>query len=188
MFSLAAVPFRRHAALGLLLGLLAWAAPASAIPLAVDGGWQVFQWTGAGAIDSPADGFQFTSAGSVEIQITDSALIGDEFEIFVNGVSVAFSSNTNPLELGFPSGAFTGPAAWADTRLSKVSLVLGPGSYDIDISATEVASGSLSGGFIQALSVPEPTALALLAVGFAGLLWVATPRPQPSARPSPAKK
>src|SRR5262245_2570746 len=105
----------------LLVSLSASAAHATAI--AVDGGWVNFTWIGgAGPIDSPADGFQFTSATSVVVQITDSALIGDRFEIFVNGSSVGLSSA--PVGSG-PSGAFSGPAAWADARLSKISLALG---------------------------------------------------------------
>ena len=162
----------------------ALASPAGAVSIAVDGGWQLFQWTGGtGAIDTPADGYQFTSATSVEIQITDSTLIGDRFEVFVNSVSQGLTSATDPGDLGVPSGAFTGPDAWADGRLSKISLVLGPGSYDIDISVT-TSVASTGGGFIQVLSaVPEPRALALLAAVCGAVLLVGRSR-QPSARPS----
>lgn len=185
MLSLA-VRSRRLATVALVLFALGGAPAAHATAITVDGGWSLFQWTGgAGAIDTPADGFQFTSASSVIVQITDSSLIGDLFQIFVNGASVATSSATNPGEFGFPSGAFNGPAAWADARLSKVALALGPGSYDIDIVVT-TSVGSTGGGFIQVLSVvPEPRMLALLALGCVALLGFAR---QASARPSLAKR
>ena len=153
---------------------VASSAPAHAIAIAVDSGWTNFSWVGGiGAIDTPADGYQFVSAVSVTVQITDSALIGDRFEIFVNGASVGLSSA--PVGAG-PSGAFTGPTAWANANLSKLSLNLGPGSYDIDIVVTASVVNTTSGGFIQVLSVPEPGTLALLALGCAGLLATGTAR------------
>jgi hypothetical protein len=180
-----AVSSRRLLALAALLLAFAVAAPASAISIAVDGGWTNFSWVGGtGPIDTPSDGYQFTSATSVVVQITDSAVIGDRFEIFVNSVSAGLTSA--PVGSG-PSGAFSGPNAWADSRLSKIQLALGPGTYDIDISVVTSVSTLTSGGFIQVLSVPEPGTLALLALGFAGLLWVLSLR-QPSARPSAAKR
>jgi len=190
MLAVYAAPARRIATAALLLLALAWAAPAGAVSIAVDGGWTNFSWVGGpGPIDTPADGYQFTSATSVEIQITDCCTIGDRFEIFVDSVSQGLTSATAPADFGVPSGAFTGPASWADSRLSKISLVLGPGTYDIDISVVTSVSILSSGGFIQVLSiVPEPSVLGLLALGLAGLMWVTTPRPQPRGRPSSAKR
>jgi hypothetical protein len=171
-----------HVVAGLLVALFL-SSPAAATSIAVDGGWSSFSWAGGtGPIDTPSDGFQFTSATSVVVQITDCCVIGDQFEVFVNSVSQGLSSA--PVGSG-PSGAFSGPTSWADSRLSKISLALGPGSYDIDIDV-DTSVGSSGGGFIQVLSVPEPGTLALLALGFAGLLWVTSGR-QPSARPSAAK-
>jgi hypothetical protein len=180
-----AAPNRRPLAVAVLLLALLFSSPASAVSIAVDGGWTNFSWSdGIGPIDSPSDGYQFTSATSVVVQITDSTLIGDVFEIFVNSVSVGLTST--PVGSG-PSGAFSGPVAWADSRLSKIQLALGPGTYDIDIDV-DTSIAVPAGGFIQVLSVvPEPGTLALLALGFAGLLWVTSAR-QPSARPSAPKR
>jgi len=197
MLAVYAAPARRIATATLLLLALGWAAPAGAVPIAVDGGWTIFTWTGGlGSIDIPADGYQLTSLTSVQIQITDSATIGDEFELFVDSVSELNTSAIDPLLDGVPSGAFTGPAAWADSRLSKGSIVLAPGTYQIDVDVTRLSANILGGGqnqsgggFIQVLSiVPEPSVLGLLALGLAGLMWVTTPRPQLKARPSSAKR
>src|SRR5262245_2416389 len=185
MLAVYAAPARRIAAVLFLLAVGA-SSPASAIPIAVGGGWTNFSWVGGtGPIDTPADGYQFTSLTSVEVQITDCCVIGDRFEIFVNGASQGLTSA--PVGSG-PSGAFTGPASWAFAGLSKKSLVLGPGSYDIDIDVVSSVSTASSTGLFRVLSVPEAGALGLLAVGLAGLLWVTMPARQPTARPSSAKR
>jgi hypothetical protein len=174
----------------LLLALVVSSSPASALPitLVVDGGWTSFSFTGGlGSIDVPVDGFQVTSATPVEIQVVDCCVIGDRYEILVNNVAYTTTSLIAPADDGDPSGAFTGPASWADSRLSKVSFVLAAGTWDIDINVIDTApSASTGGGFIQAL--PEPDALLLLAAGLAALLWKTTPRPQLSARPSRPKR
>jgi hypothetical protein len=186
MFVAPAAPARRIAAVALLLLALVVSSPAAALPvtLVVDGGWTGFSWTGGlGPIDSPADGFQVTSATSVVIQITDCCVIGDRLEILVNNAVHTTTSATAPADDGVPSGAFNGPDSWADSRLSKVSFVLAPGTWDIDINVIDTNPIASSGnGFIQVL--PEPDALLLLAAGLAALLWKSAPRPQLSARPS----
>ena len=182
----------RLAAVALLLLALGVSAPASALPvtLVVNAGWADFDWSGGlGSIDSPADGFQVTSATPIEIQIVDCCVIGDRYQILVNNVVHVMTSTIAPADDGVPSGAFNGPDAWADARLSKVSFVLAAGTWDIDINVIDTALSFTSGnGFIQAL-VPEPHALLLLAVGLALLLlWKIAPRAHASARPSRPKR
>ena len=181
-----AAPARRMAAVALLLLALVVSSPAAALPvtLVVDGGWSQFDWTGGlGPIDLPADGFQFTSATSVVVQITDCCVIGDRFEILVNNAVHTTTSAVAPADDGVPSGAFDGPDSWADPRLSKVSFVLAAGTWDIDINVIDTNPIASSGtGFIQVL--PEPGSLLLLAIGLGALLLLRTPRPQASERPS----
>lgn len=161
----------------LLAVLVGSTSSAFAAPIVVGSGWQTFDWfDGLGPIDSPADGYQFTALGPVEIRVVDCCRIGDQFDVFVNGGAGFTTSAIQAGTDGIGSGAFTGDAAWADTRLSKGSLVLGSGIYDIDISVIRLASGSSIGaGFFRvdaapvAQPVPEPGSFLLFGAAAAGL-------------------
>jgi hypothetical protein len=141
-------------ALGLCLAVAGSAA--HAVPLTVDSGWRSFGWDdGLGLIDNPADGYQITSAVTFQIDITDARLIGDEFDVLVDSVVKLSTSAVALVDDGIQSGSFSGDSAWADERLSKGSLVVPAGTYQIDIDVTRTADGGrldAGTGYIRATS------------------------------------
>ncbi|MDX5360814.1 MAG: PEP-CTERM sorting domain-containing protein [Alphaproteobacteria bacterium] len=153
------------------------AASAAPVTLTVDGAYEIFGFSGLGAITSPADGYQVTvGAGGALIDVVDCCIVGDEFDVtFDDGASpfTLSSSAINPADDGVNTGAITMPDALADGRLSSlVGVYLSPGLWDIDIVLTRVAAGTSFGdGFIQARSaaVSEPALLALFGLGLLGI-------------------
>lgn len=138
-----------------------------ALGLTVGGSPELFQFTGgAGWIDAPAEGYRLTTASSVRIDLTDRLLIGDRYGLYVNNVlRMTTSAITYALD-GYQTGAHTFNEAWNNPYLSKGSLYLGPGTYDLDIKAIRVAAGVTYGsGYIRAVGVPEPASLLLLGAG-----------------------
>jgi hypothetical protein len=150
---------------------LVLAGQAFAIPLTVGSAPQLFEFTGGiGWIDNPADGYQLTLTGSTRIDITDRLMIGDQYRLFVNGVAMMTTSTPSNYLNGVQTGTSTFDEAWANPFLSKGTLYLGPGVYDLDIYALRVASGvNYGSGYIQATSVPEPSTLLMLGAGILGL-------------------
>lgn len=153
--------------------LLISASQAWAIPLTVGGSPNVFGFIGgAGGIVIPSDSFQLTTTSSVRIDLTDILLIGDQYRLSVTGSAIAMMT-TSPIlssKDGVLTGALTFTDAWANPFLSKGSLYLGPGIYQLGIEAIRVAPGfNLPGGYIRAVNVPEPSALLMLGAGILGL-------------------
>ena len=152
------------------LAMLLLASGASAVPLTVDGGWNTFYWDNLGL----AGTYELDVASGAELRVVDGYLYGDQFEIFIDGIS-AFSTSDVATNLdGVQSNATTGDAAWADAGLSHGSIFLGTGSYTIEIYTISLASNSSGGAaFISAVtttaSVPEASTLMLLAMGLLGL-------------------
>ncbi|HEY6639180.1 MAG TPA: PEP-CTERM sorting domain-containing protein [Nitrospiraceae bacterium] len=148
----------------------AWAIPTT---LTVGSSPELFQFTGGkGWIDIPADGYQLTTTSSVRIDLVDRLMIGDQYKLFVSGdaLTTMTTSPTYIFQDGMQTGTNTFDEAWANPSLSKGSLYLGPGTYDLDISAIRVASGvNYGSGYIRATSVPEPSTLLMLGAGILGL-------------------
>lgn len=162
----------KHLKMLLTAGFLVFSVTqAWAIPLTVGSSPQLFEFIGGtGWIDNPADGYQLTLTGSTRIDITDRLMIGDQYRLFVNGVALMTTSTPSIWLDGVQTGTTTFDQAWANPFLSKGSLYLTAGTYDLDISVIRVASGvNYGSGFIRATSVPEPSTLLMLGAGILGL-------------------
>jgi hypothetical protein len=164
------VVLRRAAAvLGLLAAALGPTRLAAQQPL-TPGSWQLFEWLlGVGPV--AGQGFSVVGATSaVRVRVTDAGFSGDAFDVRVNGALLAA---TPTVPGGVNTGALTGDAAYASPALSKAEFVLAPGgNYVITLAVRETAPGFGFGeGFIRAdfEVIPEPSTVALLAVGAAAL-------------------
>jgi hypothetical protein len=162
----------KHLKMLLAAGFLVFSVTqAWAISLTVDSSPQLFQFTGGtGWIDDPSDGYQFTTTSLVKIDLTDRLMIGDRYQLYVNNT---YMMTTSPIIYaldGDQTNATTFAQAWSNPYLSKGSLYLGPGTYDLDIKAVRVADGvNYGSGYIRATNVPEPSTLLLLGAGILGL-------------------
>ena len=148
--------------------LIAFSISAYAATIPVDGGWQSFSFGATGSVNS----FDYTAATPVDIRIVDCCVIGDEFSVSLNGGAGVPTSDSQPWTGISTSGAFDGDDAWADPRLSHLTLA-GPGGYNtIDTTVTINAAGFPDGGaaFIRVDSaVPEPGVFGLLGIGLSAL-------------------
>lgn len=133
-------------------------------------GWKTFYFGGAGSsIYDPASGdtaYDFTLASAAELHVVDAFSIGDAFKIFNFGNAIGSTGAFNV------NGAITGDAAtaFAGTTYSKLSLMLGPGSYSISGIATASPFGA-GAAYIELAPaaqnpVPEPATWALMIGGY----------------------
>ena len=162
----------KHLKMLLTAGFLVFSVTqAWAIPLTVGSSPQLFEFTGGvGWIDNPIDGYQLRLSGSTRIDITDRLMIGDQYRLFVNGVAMMTTSTPSNYLNGVQTGTSTFDEAWANPFLSKGTLYLTAGVYDLDIKVLRVASGvNYGSGYIQATNVPEPSTLLMLGAGILGL-------------------
>jgi hypothetical protein len=107
-------------------------------PIAVDAGWwatidtpPAFFWGGPGQPFNDEGPFTFTSAGPVEVKVTDDFCKGDQFRIYDFGAPIG---DTSAVPVG--DCPMVGPdAAYADPAYSSGSFPLGPGDHSITIQA-----------------------------------------------------
>ena len=148
----------------------------SASGIAVDAGWYGFCFSDAGSAISAGcqndatagpvgDLVTFTATGPVMFDITDAFQKGDSFDVNINSGAITFTTSSVPVD---PSGATTDPnLAFADPTYSSGSVLLGPGSYTVDVTVDSSPYGG-GGAYLQVASVssvPEPSSMFLVGGG-----------------------
>ena len=161
---------------GVAVGAIAASAvPAYAVPLTPGAGW-VSDSVSAGTTPSTNSPITFTITKSAYLSVTDAFVPGDVYEILDSAPPHTVVGTTSFTSLPFrwadTGGTFN--SAWAaggGTTYSKISLLLGAGSYSFNIEDI-AANFGLPAGFGERLdysAVPEPAGVALLGAGLIGL-------------------
>ncbi len=139
------------------------------------GVWTTFFFEGDGStlvdVDTNDTSYTFSLSAPTLLKITDAFVIGDVFQLTINGV---LQDPTGPFDL---DGPFTDDpdVAYAGTTYSHAGYLLGPGDYTVTGIALLSPTGG-GGAFIQlAGAVPEPATWGLMIAGF-GLVGVAARR------------
>ncbi|MBM6577102.1 FxDxF family PEP-CTERM protein [Microvirga sp. SRT01] len=162
-----------------LLFASALAAPASAVTLVQDSGWQYMSFGDVGSQISPS--FEFTVVGNATLKITDAFLSGDQFEVFLNGLSKGLTST--PVNDG--SSAVDYDIAFSSSSFSHGSYVLTSGNYVLTAAVTLSPYGGGGGGveLISSGAVPEPATWAMM-IGGMGVVGGAMRRRRVSTKVS----
>ena len=152
----------------LLAGLLAGISiPASATVLVLNSGWNGDDVSAAG-VPSSNSPLTFTLTADAFFRVTDAFAVGDIYTVTDSGNNIlaqtAFLTDGAAVEDYFGT-------AWSDTSYSRLSLLLGAGSYSFSIAGD--CAGGCPAGFAVRLDsvsqgslVPEPESWALMIAGF----------------------
>jgi hypothetical protein len=147
------------------------AIPAQAVVLVLDGGWQsdTIGLAGVASANSP---FTFRVMSSAVLRVTDAFLPGDTYTV-ADADSIIGTT-------GFASDGAVVPSFfgvdWSDVSYGRLGLLLDPGSYAFSISGgCENGCPATFGVRLDSVEtappppgpgVPEPTAWAMLVIGF----------------------
>jgi len=180
----------KHLTLALTLGVVfASQAQASTVALVANGDWNEFnvndefsttqgvEWIDFNDSNSPDFGsaltYQFTIASGFKglLSVVDAGVAGDSFQIFNNGQSVGFTSNTNnTIEY---SNDFN--SNLTNANFSSGVFALNEGSYNISgalfstLQPFNATNGALK---LEVTSVPLPGTFGLLAGGLSLLAFL----------------
>jgi hypothetical protein len=125
-----------------------------------------FYWGGGDDPPNLEGPFTFLALSPVRLDVTDDFLKGDRFEVFDFGSSIGMTSL-----VASGGGGEVGPeAAFNDPTYSSGSFALGPGAHSITMVAVENPFGG-GRGYLRAMPVPEPHAIALGAIALVTLLF-----------------
>lgn len=142
--------------------LVVFSAALSANSIVVDAGWYGFCFGGVGSgatagcrnaatAGEAGNTITFTAMSNVYLQVTDAFQKGDRFNVNVDG-SPSFATSLVPTDA---AGATTDPdLAFADPTYSSGQVLLGPGSYQVDIS-TLLSPFDGGGAYMRVVSAPD---------------------------------
>lgn len=154
-------------------GILAISAlPAAATAITANTGW-FSDSVSADNTPSANSPYTFTLTSEGALSLTDAFVEGDIYTISDSFTSVVLdTSSFTLLPTYWIPGATTPDSAWANAGYSHGQLLLGPGSYSLNVE--DISDAGLPAGFYARLdTVPEPSTLtllgaAMLLLGFVG--------------------
>lgn len=155
------------------VGLLLGASATQAAVLPVGGGWQTdfLSISNAATDNSP---WTFTLSAPGVFSIVDSGIAGDTFDVFDVG-GLVLTTNFSAMPTYWTPLAQPGDFEWVNPTYSRGQVLLAAGSYAFDVFGNQVPGGLpailyVRADVLQQVAVPAPAALAIFAVGLAGLL------------------
>lgn len=172
---------KRLVALTALVMGAALASQASAgIALTAGSGWQYDQVDAANA-NSEGSPITFTLTGPGVFSLVDGFNPGDIYKIYDDtshllvGTTTFYAGGAADVEATGPD-VFSFNESWKDGSFSKIAMLLGSGSYSLDIQGN--GAGGFPAGFGVRLdgAVPEPATWAMLILGVAMLGFAARRR------------
>jgi hypothetical protein len=137
-------------------------------PLAVNGGWQDFDWAGTGLVWNSEGPFTFDVPFATSLKVTDCFQTGDQFEVYDWGVSIG---TTSPVPQG-TDWTSSPDYAFANAPWSSGEFLLGPGAHSITLQVIQNPYDYGTAYLRADGTVPVPGALLLgtLGAGFVGWL------------------